>query len=99
MRRASLLILCLAILLTVLAGCGESVVVPEGAERSVVDVVSRETGFKPKDVRCPSDVEAKAGGTFECQFTGPKGVPYVAHMRIVKVEGERVEFYVNTRPR
>jgi Domain of unknown function (DUF4333) len=96
MRRASLSILCLAALL---AGCGESTVVPEGAERSVVDVVSHETGFKPKDVRCPSDVEAEEGGTFECRFAGPEGVPYVAHMRIVKVEGERVEFYVKTRPR
>jgi hypothetical protein len=93
---SALSILCLAALL---AGCGEKTVIPEGAERSVVDVVSRETGFKPKDVRCPADVEAKAGGTFECQFTGPEGVPYVAHMKIVDVKGERVEFYVNTRPR
>ncbi|HEV2791113.1 MAG TPA: DUF4333 domain-containing protein [Solirubrobacterales bacterium] len=96
MRRASLSILCLA---AFLAGCGESTVVPEGAERSVVDVVSRETGFRPKDVRCPSGVEAEVGGRFDCRFTGPKGVPYVARMKILEVEGERVEFYVTTRPR
>jgi hypothetical protein len=94
--RVYLLIVCLALLLV---GCGESTVVPEGAERSVVDVVSEETGFRPKDVSCPSDVEAEVGGTFECQFTGPEGVPYVAHLKILKVEGERVEFYVKTRPR
>jgi hypothetical protein len=46
-------------------GCGETTVVPERAERSVVDVVSRETGFRPKDVRCPSDVEAEVGRTFQ----------------------------------
>lgn len=94
MRRPLLLILCLAILLV---GCGESTVVPEGAERSVVDVVSEETGFRPRDVRCPSDVEAEVGGTFECRFTGPEG-PYVAHMEILEVEGERVVFQVRTRP-
>lgn len=71
--------------------------VPEGAERSVVDVVSEETGFRPKDVRCPSDVEAEVGGTFECHFTGPEG-PYVAHMKILEVDGERVLFQVRTRP-
>jgi hypothetical protein len=99
MRRALVSILCLAILLTVLAGCGEKTVIPESAERSVVDVVSRETGFRPKDVRCPSDVEAKAGGSFACQFTGPEGVPYLAQVEITGVEGERVEFYVKTQPR
>lgn len=94
MRRAFLGISCLALLLV---ACGESTVEPEGAERSVVDVVSRETGFRPKDVRCPSDVEAEVGGTFECEFTGPEG-PYVAHMEILEVDGERVVFQVTTRP-
>lgn len=96
MRRASLGILCFAIWLV---GCGESTVVPEGAEKSVVDVVSRKTDFRPKDVRCPSGVEAKVGGTFDCRFTGPEGVPYVAHMKILEVDGERVLFKVRTRPR
>lgn len=96
MSRISLLILCLAILAV---GCGESTVRPEGAERSVVKVVSRETGFHPTDVRCPSGVEAKEGGTFDCRLSGPKGEPYVAHMRILAVEGEKVVFHVTTRPR
>ena len=94
MRRVYLLMVCFAFLLV---ACGESTVEPEGAERSVVDVVSRETDFRPKDVRCPSDVEAEVGGTFECEFTGPEG-PYVAHMKILEVDGERVVFRVTTRP-
>jgi len=85
-------------LVVLLAGCGTSTVEPEGAERSVVDVVSRKTDFRPQDVRCPSGVEAEVGETFECSFTGPEG-PYVAHMRILDVDGERVVFQVNTRPR
>jgi Domain of unknown function (DUF4333) len=79
-----------------LAACGESTIRPEGAERVVVDVVNKETGFRPKDVRCPSDQEAKAGVTFACHFTGPEG-PYTADMRVTKVEGERVEFAVRSR--
>lgn len=96
MRHRYLLILCLPI---VLVGCGTSTVRPEGAAHSVVDVVSRQTGFHPTDVRCPSGVEAEVGGTFDCGFTGPKDEPYVAHMRILEVEGEKVVFHVTTRPR
>jgi hypothetical protein len=96
MRQASALILALAALL--LAGCGETTVRAEGAEQSVVEVVSRQTDFRPDDVSCPSDVEAEVGGTFECEFTGPDGVPYTAHMKIVEVDGEEVVFEVDSRP-
>jgi hypothetical protein len=57
--------------------------------------VSRQTGFHPKDVSCPSDVEAKVGKTFTCHFTGPDG-DYVAEMRVTQVDGERVVFAVRT---
>jgi hypothetical protein len=96
MRRACLSILLLSVFVI---GCGTSTVRPKGAEHSVVDVVSRQTGFRPTDVHCPSGVDAKEGGAFECGFTGPKGEPYVAHMKILKVEGEKVVFHVTTRPR
>ena len=86
-------------LLVLVVGCGASTVKPEGAERSVVDVVFRKADFHPTDVRCPSGVEAKEGGRFDCEFTGPEGEPYVAHMRILRVEGEKVIFHVTTRPR
>lgn len=78
-----------------LAGCSKTVK-PEGAAQSVVDVVSRQTGFKPTDVTCPKGVEAKAGAQFDCNFTGPEG-PYVAHMRITKVDGDNVAFDVKTQ--
>lgn len=82
-----------------LTGCGgKSTIKPEGAAKSVVDVVSRQTGFRPTDVSCPSGVEAKVGGEFDCHFTGPEGKPYTAHMRITKVEGEDVVFDVRSRP-
>jgi hypothetical protein len=80
-----------------LTGCGATVK-PDGAARSVYDVVSRQKGFKPQDVHCPSGVKATVGGQFDCGFTGPEG-PYVAHMRITKVDGDNVEFDVRTQPR
>jgi hypothetical protein len=84
-------------LAALLAACGKTTVKPDGAERAVINVVSGRTGFRPTDVRCPSGVEAKVGVTFECHFTGPEG-PYTAHMRVTKVQDERVDFYVRTRP-
>ncbi len=79
------------------AGCS-STIKPEGAAASVVDLVSKQTGFKPKDVKCPSDVEATVGTEFECHFTGPEGSDYTAHMKVTKVEGDDVQFYIQTRP-
>lgn len=69
---------------------------PDGAAKSVTDVVFEQTGFRAADVKCPSGVEAKVGGTFECRFTGPEG-PYVAAVRILEVEGERVVFDIRSR--
>ena len=96
MRRVVIAILALA---PVLAGCGEkSTIRPDGAERSIVDIVSKQTGFRPTDVKCPSGVEAKVGETFECSFTGPEG-PYTAQMQVRKVDGEKVIFGVKTQPK
>lgn len=80
-----------------LAGCSK-VVKSEGAEKSVADLVSRKTGFRPTDVKCPSDVDAKVGGTFECHFSGPRGERYTAFMRILEVKGTRVLFRIRTSP-
>ena len=78
-------------------GCG-STIKPEGAAKSVVDLVKKQTGFTPTDVKCPEGVEAKVGTKFECKFTGPEATEYTADMRITKVEGDDVEVYIETRP-
>jgi hypothetical protein len=64
----------------------------------VSDLVSRQTGFRPTDVKCPSGIDAKAGVTFTCNFTGPEGRRYTAYMRVIDVHGARVNFYIQTRP-
>lgn len=84
--------------LTVLVGGCSSTIKPEGAAKSVVDLVSEQTGFKPTDVKCPDGVEAKEGTKFECKFTGPEGKEYTADMRITKVDGEDVQFFIETKP-
>lgn len=81
-----------------LTGCGQKVIKPEGAQQSVVDIVSRQTGFHPQDVKCPSGVDAKTGNAFDCHFTGPNSTRYVAHVRITAVQGQRVSFYITARP-
>ena len=79
------------------SGCG-SKINPDGAAKSVVDVVSRQTKFKPKDVTCPSGVDAEVGTEFDCSFTGPEGKAYTAHMKVTEVEGDNVEFSIQSRP-
>ncbi|BBX43572.1 DUF4333 domain-containing protein [Mycobacterium simiae] len=80
-------------------GCSSKTTVkPDGAAQSVVDVVSKQTGFHPSDVHCPSGVEAKVGVQFDCHFTGPEGKEYVANMKITRVKGAEVDFDVNTHP-
>jgi len=97
-RRAQRIAIYSAWLVLLLGACGKSTIRPHGAERAVADTVSGQTGFRPSDVRCPAGVEAKVGGTLDCRFTGPQDRPYTAHLRIVKVQGERVIFYVSSRP-
>ena len=91
------LVVLMASLAMVLAGCG-STITPEGAAGSVTDLVSKQTGFTPTDVKCPSGVDAQVGKQFECHFTGPGGKAYTAHMKVTKVDGDNVEFYIKTAP-
>ncbi len=94
--RRGLLVLA-AVVAVLVSGCGSNIK-PEGAAKSVVDVVHRETGFKPKDVSCPSGVDAEVGVEFDCKFTGPEGKEYTAHMKVTRIEGDDVEFYIESKP-
>ncbi|OBB02675.1 hypothetical protein A5662_12355 [Mycobacteriaceae bacterium 1482268.1] len=95
MRRALLVLV--AVLAVFVSGCSKTID-SDRAATSVVEVVSRETKFKPTDVTCPDGVDAEVGVEFDCKFTGPEGTEYTAHMKVTKVEGDDVEFYVQSRP-
>jgi uncharacterized protein YndB with AHSA1/START domain len=45
-----------------------------------------------------SGVDAEVGKEFECHFTWPEGKDYTAHMKVTKVEGDDVQFYIKTAP-
>ncbi|MDT5015706.1 MAG: hypothetical protein QOD39_1866 [Mycobacterium sp.] len=79
-----------------IAGCG-STLLPDKTAQSVTDFVKKNTGFTPKDVKCPDGVDAKVGTEFDCHFTGPDA-NYTAHVKVTKVDGDNVEFYIETKP-
>lgn len=82
-----------------LTGCSTGgTIKPDGAAQAVVNLVSQKTKFKPTDVQCPPGIAATVGGSFDCTFTGPRGVGYLAHMKISKVDGEKAVFDINTEP-
>jgi hypothetical protein len=71
---------------------------PDDAAQKVTELVASQNNFRPTDVTCPANVPAKVGGKFECQFTGPRSVKYVAHMKIAKVDGQKVTLDINVDP-
>jgi hypothetical protein len=82
---------CLAV-----AGCGKKVVIASGAEDTLTRFIAKKTPETAHNADCPSDVEAKAGNTFDCTFDDSHGTHYVAHMRITKVDGSKVLFQIDT---
>jgi hypothetical protein len=92
--RAALVVL-VASLAMVVAGCG-STIKPDRAAQTVTDFVAKNTGFKPTDTKCPSNVDAEVGKKFDCHFTGPDG-NYTAHVEVTKVEGDDVMFQIESK--
>jgi hypothetical protein len=85
-----------------LAACTSSradpnMIVPDATANYVADFVAKNSPAKvrPTDVTCPSGIEAKVGGEFDCHFTGPDG-KYTAHLKILSVDGTRVGYDVTT---
>lgn len=79
-----------------LTGCSTGgTIKPNAAAQAVVDLVAKQNKYRPTDVKCPSGIAAKVGGKFDCNFTGPRGVLYLAHMKIEKVSGENATFDIN----
>jgi hypothetical protein len=74
-----------------------NMIMPDATANYVADFVAKNSPAKirPTDVSCPSGVEAKVGGEFDCHFTGPDG-NYTAHLKILSVAGTRVEYDVAT---
>jgi hypothetical protein len=56
-----------------LAACGKTTIDTGSAERSISDNIKKQLGQQPKAVKCPSEIEAKKGGTFTCTVTAADG--------------------------
>ena len=93
MRRALILA---AFLVFALTACGGSVILAKPTAATVARAIFTRTGFRPRDVTCPSGVPAKVGGTLQCHFTGPDG-KYTAYLRIESVKGTRVVYRIDSR--
>lgn len=48
------------------AGCGTATVNVDTLETKMGEEIKKDTGAEKVSVTCPEEVEAKAGGTFEC---------------------------------
>lgn len=46
--------------------CGTATVNIENLQNGMAEQIKKDTGAKDVKVTCPEEVEAKAGGTFEC---------------------------------
>lgn len=64
--RFATLVVLLAILALLAAGCGGTVVDSAGTEALVAEEVERVKGHKPDSVDCPSNVDVDPGATFSC---------------------------------
>lgn len=79
--------------LLVAAGCGASVEIGRGfdrskAEKTVKELVARQVGAQVRDVRCPKDVEMKRGVRIACTVTGLDGTTGAASLRFKNDKGD-----------
>ena len=56
-----------------LAACGEAKLDTDRAESAIRSGITRQTGVKIDNVRCPEDVEAQRGETFRCVARASNG--------------------------
>lgn len=75
-------LLTLVALVGAAAGCGETVIDSAKAEAALEQNVEQQTDRKVSSVDCPSDVEVKAGATFDCTVSYAGGEREVATLEI-----------------
>ena len=78
--------LSLVALTALAAGCGASVLDAAQVNERIAAQIEQQTGAEVASVSCPSDVEAKAGGTFTCTVTGTDGSE--ASIAVVQTSGD-----------
>ncbi len=67
----------------VVVGCGETVIDSAKTEEAITASLEKSQGMKISSVDCPSDVEVKAGTTFECTVVQKGGKEETAELKIL----------------
>jgi len=85
-RFAALAALALVVLLA--AGCGETVIDSAKTEGAIEENLEKSVGQKVASVECPSNVEVKAGKTFECTVSLKGGKTETATLKIINSDAD-----------
>lgn len=89
MTHTSKLASALLVLLAVgVAGCGKKIDGPKLEEAIKTGIHDQVKGAEVKSMSCPTDVEAKAGGTFECKGEDKDGTQLVVAVKITDDDGK-----------
>lgn len=71
-----------------MAGCGETVIDSAKTEAAIEENLQKSVGQKVSSVECPSDVEVKAGKTFDCSVSLAGGKQETATLKILNSDAD-----------
>ncbi len=69
-------------------GCGETVIDSAKTEAAIEENLQKSVGQKVSSVDCPSDVEVKAGKTFDCTVSLAGGKQETATLKIINSDAD-----------
>ncbi len=78
----------LALAVFLATGCGETVIDSAKTEAAIEENLEKSVGQKVGTVDCPSDVEVKAGKTFECTVSLAGGKQETATLKIINSDAD-----------
>lgn len=70
------------------AGCGGTVIDAAKTEAAIEQNLEKSLGKKVSSVDCPSDVEVKAGASFDCTVTLTGGKEETASLKIINEDAD-----------
>jgi len=86
--RLGTLVVPLAAAALLATGCGETVIDSAKTEAAIEQNLKRATGADVTSVDCPSDVEVKAGATFDCTVELAGGKSQTATLKILNSDAD-----------
>ena len=78
----------LGLLLTLAAGCGETVIDSAKTEGAIEENLEKSVGQKVASVDCPSGVKVEKGNTFECSVKLKNGKTETATLKVLNSDAD-----------